>query len=137
LAEALTRQVELLGWQASTTITLDDTLEAIERLTPADMVVVLEHHPRIATPALAAALRRRVGYVGALGSRRTQEARRRSLEAEGVTADALQRLHGPTGLDLGARTPAETAVSIVAEVLAVRSGRTAVALRDSTGRIGG
>jgi xanthine dehydrogenase accessory factor len=135
LAEALTRQAGLLGWQATTTVTVDDTLAAIEQLTPADMVVVLEHHPRIGTPALAAALRRRVGYVGALGSRRTQAARRRSLEADGLTYVELDRLHGPTGLDLGARTPSETAVSIVAEILAVRSGRTATSLRDSSGRI--
>ena len=136
LADALTRQVALLGWQATTTVTLDDTLAAINELTAADMVVVLEHRPSIGTPALAAALKRRVGYVGALGSRRTQAVRRRALEAVGVTYVELSRLHGPTGLDLGARTPAETAVSIVAEILAVRSGRSAVALRDTDGRIG-
>ena len=68
--------------------------------------------------------------------RRTQAARRRSLEADGLTYVELGRLHGPTGLDLGARTPAETAVSIVAEILAVRSGRAATALRDTEGRIG-
>jgi len=135
LADALTSQAGLLGWQATTTVTVEDTLAAIEQLTPADMVVVLEHHPRIGTPALAAALRRPVGYVGALGSRRTQAARRRSLEAEGLTYIELGRLHGPTGLDLGTRTPAETAVSIVAEILAVRSGRTATSLRDTSGRI--
>ncbi len=136
LSEALTRQVELLGWQATTTVTSEDTLAAVEQLTSADMVVVLDHHPRIATPALTAALHRRVGYVGALGSRRTQEARRRSLEAAGLSYVELDRLHGPTGLDLGARTAAETAVSIVAEILAVRSGRQAVPLRETAGRIG-
>jgi xanthine dehydrogenase accessory factor len=135
LADALTRQAELLGWQSSTTVTADESVAAIEQLTPADMVVVLEHHPRVGTPALATALRRRVGYVGALGSRRTQAARRRSLEAEGLTYVELDRLHGPTGLDLGARTPAETAVSIVAEILAVRSGRTPDSLRSATGHI--
>jgi xanthine dehydrogenase accessory factor len=136
LAEALARQAGLLGWQATTTVTADDSLAAINDLTTADMVVVLEHRPSIGTPALAAALRRRIGYVGGLGSRRTQAARRRALEAEGVIYAELDRLHAPTGLDLGARTPAETAVSIVAEILAVRSGRSAVALRDTDGRIG-
>jgi xanthine dehydrogenase accessory factor len=136
LADALTRQAELLGWHSSTTVTADESVAAIEQLTPADMVVVLEHHPKIGTPALAAALRLGVGYVGALGSRRTQDARRRSLEADGVTSVELDRLHGPTGLDLGARTPSETAVSIVAEILAVRSGRTPDSLRSTTGRIG-
>jgi xanthine dehydrogenase accessory factor len=136
LAEALTRQAGLLGWQATTTTEVDDTLAAVDQLTTADMVVVLEHRPSIAAPALAAALRGRVGYVGALGSRRTQDVRRRALEDEGLTYVELDRLHGPTGLDLGARTPAETAVSIVAEILAVRSGRAATSLRASRGRIG-
>ena len=99
--------------------------EAGPQLTAADMVVVLEHRPSIATPVLAAALRRRVGYVGALGSRRTQEARRHALENAGLTHVDLAGLHGPTGLDLGARTPAETAIAIVAEILAERSGRRA------------
>jgi xanthine dehydrogenase accessory factor len=136
LAEALTRQVSLLGWQATTTVTLDESLDAINNLSAADMVVVLEHRPSIGTPTLAAALRRRVGYVGALGSRRTQAARRHALEADGVNYVEPARLHGPTGLDLGARTVAETAVSIVAEILAIRSGRSAVALRDTDGHIG-
>ena len=76
LAVALTRQVELLGWTAATTVTADDAVAAIGELTSADVVVVIEHDPFIATPALAAALRGGVGYVGALGSRRTQASRR-------------------------------------------------------------
>ena len=66
------------------------------------MVVVLDHHNTVGTPALAAALRQGVGYVGVLGSRRTQEGRRRALESAGVTAAELEAMHGPTGLDLGA-----------------------------------
>lgn len=135
LSEALTHQVELLGWQATTTVTADASLEAVNRLTAADMIVVLEHRPSISTPVLAAGLRRRVGYVGALGSRRTQEARRHALENAGLTNVELAGLHGPTGLDLGARTPAETAISIVAEMLAERSGREARPLRETTSRI--
>jgi xanthine dehydrogenase accessory factor len=135
LSEALTHQVELLGWQATTTVSADASLEAVNRLTAADMIVVLEHRPSISTPVLATALRRRVGYVGALGSRRTQEARRHALEDAGLTYVELAGLHGPTGLDLGARTPAETAISIVAEILAERSGREARPLRETTSRI--
>jgi xanthine dehydrogenase accessory factor len=129
-------QATLLGWRPSVTVTLDDTLASIERLSGADMVVVLEHRPSISTPALAAALRRRVGYVGALGSRRTQQVRRRALADAGLSYVELERFHGPTGLDLGACTPAETAVSIVAEIIAVRSGRSAAPLNATTGPIG-
>jgi xanthine dehydrogenase accessory factor len=135
LAEALRQQAELLGWQATTTVTAAESLDAVEQLTRADMAVVLDHDPNVATPVLATALRRGVGYVGALGSRRTQEARRRALETAGVTDAEMAGLHGPTGLDLGARTPAETAVSIVAEIIAARSGRDARALREATSRI--
>jgi xanthine dehydrogenase accessory factor len=135
LAEALTRQVGLLGWEATTTVGREDAMAAVEPLTVADMVVVIDHDPGVATPALAAALRLGVGYVGALGSRRTQDARRSALVAAGVASADLERLHGPTGLDLGARNPAETAVSIVAEILAVRSGRGATSLRATTARI--
>jgi xanthine dehydrogenase accessory factor len=76
------------------------------------------------------------GFLGALGSRRTQAARRERLLAAGVTEDELARVHGPVGLDLGARTPAETAVSVVAEVLATRSGRDPSALGRARGQIG-
>jgi xanthine dehydrogenase accessory factor len=135
LAEALTHQAELLGWRATTTVTAAESLEAVEQLTRADMAVVFDHDPTVATPVLMAALRRGVGYVGALGSRRTQEARRRALETAGVTDAEMAGLHGPTGLDIGARTPSETAVSIVAEIIAVRSGRAAGALRETATRI--
>ncbi|MGH4004709.1 MAG: XdhC family protein, partial [Pseudonocardiaceae bacterium] len=76
-------------------------------------------------------------FCGALGSRHTQGARRTRLQAAGVTEAELARLHGPVGLDLGAATPAQTAVSVVAEVLAVRRGRSGGPLATATGRIGG
>jgi xanthine dehydrogenase accessory factor len=123
LADALEQQVGLLGWPARTVSTLDDALTAVDALTATDVIVVIDHDHAVATPVLAAALRQGVGYVGALGSRKTQQARREHLLAAGVDEEALSALHAPTGLDLGARTAAETAVSIVAEVLAVRSGR--------------
>jgi xanthine dehydrogenase accessory factor len=74
-------------------------------------------------------------YVGAIGSRRTQEKRRERLVEEGVPAEQLERLCGPAGLDLGAATPAETALSILAEILAVRAGREGGRLRASGERI--
>jgi xanthine dehydrogenase accessory factor len=137
LADALERQAELLGWPAQTVSTLDEALAATATLTASDVIVVIDHDHSVATPVLAAALRDGVGYVGALGSRHTQQARREHLIAAGVDEATLARLHAPTGLDLGARTPAETAISIVAEVLASRSGRSAASLAATDGRIGG
>lgn len=83
-------------------------------------VVVLSHDAKLDEPALAAALRSECFYVGALGSQRTQQARRRRLEEEeGISAQALERLHGPVGLDIGALTTPEIAVSILAELIQV------------------
>jgi xanthine dehydrogenase accessory factor len=134
-AEELTRQAVLLGWSARATTELDDAMAAIDQLGADDAVIVLEHQHRIATPVLAAALRAEVGYVGALGSRRMQGARVASLRTAGATDDEIAALHCPTGLDLGARTPAESAVSIVAEIIATRSGRDAQPLRAGSDRI--
>jgi xanthine dehydrogenase accessory factor len=98
-------------------------------------VAVLTHDEKFDVPALAAALRSDAFYVAALGSRIAQEARRERLAAAGITAEQLARLHGPAGLDIGAESPAETAVSILAEALAVRSGRGGGPLRASASRI--
>ncbi len=137
LAVALTRQAELLGWTATTTVGAAGAIAAVEALSPADVVVVIDHDPFVATPTLATALRRGIGYVGALGSRRTQAHRREHLSDIGVRQVEIDRLHGPAGLDIGPRTPAETAVSIVAEIVAVRSGRGGAPLTSTTGRITG
>jgi xanthine dehydrogenase accessory factor len=104
-------------------------------LRPEDHVVVLTHDPKLDDPAISGALRRGVGYVGALGSRRTQEKRRDRLRESGISEEQLQRISGPVGLDLGAHTPEETAVSILAEIIAVRAGRDGGRLRDAKGRI--
>ena len=96
---------------------------------------MLTHEERFDVPALVGALRSDAFYVGALGSRRTQERRRERLLAEGLSEAEIDRLSGPTGLDLGAETPAETAVSILAEILAVRAGRSGGRLKDASGRI--
>jgi len=97
----------------------DEALAAIG-LDRRTAVVVLSHDAKIDEPALSAALRGDCFYVGALGSRRTQEARRRRLADEGISAAALDRLHGPIGLDIGALTTPEIAVSILAELIQVR-----------------
>ena len=133
--EEIARQASLLGWSTQTSTDLEDSLAAVERLGTEDAVIVLEHKHQIATPVLVAALQSEVGYVGALGSRRMQAARGRSLQAAGATDEQIAALHCPTGLDLGARTPAESAVSIVAEIIATRSGRDAQPLRTSSNRI--
>ena len=98
-------------------------------------VVVLTHDDKLDVPALTAALRSSAFYVGALGSRIAQAGRRERLREAGLTATELDRLHGPAGLDVGADSPAETAVSILAEVLAVRANRGGGPLGASTERI--
>ncbi len=92
-------------------------------LDSATYVCVLTHDPKFDDPALLLALRSPAAYVGALGSRKTQDARRQRLREAGLTDAELARLHGPIGLDLGGRGPAETALEILAEMTAVRYGK--------------
>ena len=102
-------------------------------LRPDDSVVVLSHDPKIDEPALAAALRADIAYVGAIGSRRAQADRRGRLEAIGLGEAELANLHAPIGLDLGGRDPAEIALAIVAELVATRYGRSGGSRRDVDG----
>ena len=102
-------------------------------LGPRDAVCVLTHDPKFDVPAVIAALATRAGYMGAMGSRRTTEDRNRRLLEEGVDPADLARVMAPIGLDIGARTPEETAVSICAEIIALRTGRRAPNLRDTEG----
>lgn len=103
-------------------------------LDPRSMICVLTHDPKVDVPALSAALELDVAYVGAMGSRRSDRDRRAALREAGVGEEALARLRSPIGLDLGADTPAEVAVSILAEILAVRTARgTVEPLRDGSG----
>ena len=136
IGEALLAQAALLGWTGRAVTDLDEAVAAVEAFTEADVVVLLDHAPRF-DAVLLAGIRHGRGFLGALGSRRTQAARRERLRAAGLTEAELGAVHGPVGLDLGARTPAETAVSIVAEVIADRAGRAGAALAASAGRIGG
>jgi xanthine dehydrogenase accessory factor len=98
-------------------------------------VCVLTHDPKFDVPVLEVALRLPVGYVGAMGSRRTHDDRLKRLRETGLTAVALARLASPIGLDLGARTPEETAVSVAAEIIALRWGGTGDRLTGTAGPI--
>jgi xanthine dehydrogenase accessory factor len=92
-------------------------------LTVRDAVCVLTHDAKFDVPALVAAMATDVGYIGAMGSRRTHAERIMRLDEAGVDAASLRRIRAPIGLDIGARTPEETAVSICSEIIAQRTGR--------------
>lgn len=98
-------------------------------------IVVLSHDPKFDIPALRCALRSTSPFIGLLGSRRSQRARRETLRAEGFDDAALARIRGPVGLDLGGQTVGETAVSIVAELIAARYGHGGASLQHSIGAI--
>jgi xanthine dehydrogenase accessory factor len=99
------------------------------------VICVLSHDARFDAELIAIALAGPAGYVGAMGSRTTHDRRVASLRERGVGDGALARLHSPIGLDLGASTPEETAVSILAEVLAARSGASERSLTETRGAI--
>jgi xanthine dehydrogenase accessory factor len=104
-------------------------------LGPRDAVCVLTHDVKFDVPAIVAALATRAGYLGAMGSRRTHAERVARLREAGVDDAGLERVMAPIGLDIGARTPEETAVAICAEIIARRTGKPAPSLRDATGPI--
>jgi xanthine dehydrogenase accessory factor len=153
-AEALCRAAKLLGWR---TVVVDAraSFATPERIPSADellvlwpdealaqvqpdvdtAVLVLTHDDKFDLPLLEAVLRTDAFYVGALGSRRNQERRRGLLLERGVDEDDLDRIAGPAGLDVGADSPAETALSMLAEILAVRAGRSGGRLKESPHRI--
>jgi xanthine dehydrogenase accessory factor len=153
-AEALSRAAKLLGW---TTIVADarakfatreripsaDELivewpeEALAQVVPDHQtaIVVLTHDDKFDEPALMHALETEAFYIGALGSRRNQERRRERLLEAGVAEEALERISGPCGLDIGADSQEETALSILGEVLAVRAGREGGPLKTAKKRI--
>ena len=99
------------------------------------VIAVLTHDPKFDVPALKVALRTDAGYIGAMGSRRTHEDRLERLKEAGVTSDEIARLHSPIGLDLGARTPEETAISIAAEIVQARWGGSGKHLAATDGPI--
>ncbi|MBA2556689.1 MAG: XdhC family protein [Chloroflexi bacterium] len=112
----------IVGWP--------DEVAAQIGISPADAVVVMTHDPKFDEPAIVEALRAGCRYVGAMGSRRRHAERRRKLRADGWTEEDVVRLRGPVGLDLGGRSPAETALAIMAEVICVRRGGSGQPLRE-------
>jgi xanthine dehydrogenase accessory factor len=96
--------------------------QAADRIDERTVVVTLSHEERLDIPAIAEALRRKARYVGAIGAKRTQERRRAALLEQGFSEEDLARIHGPAGLDLGGRDPAQVALAIAAEIVAVTSG---------------
>ena len=106
-------------------------------LGPRDAVLVFTHDSKFDEPALIAALGTDAGYIGALGSRKTTSDRADRLRAAGVSEEDLARIHAPCGLDIGSRTAEETAVSVLAEIIAARAQRAAKPLRHTTGPIHG
>jgi len=109
-----------------------DHLGGIDRATS---IAVLTHDPKLDDAALEIALRSDAAFVGAMGSRRAQAKRRERLVAAGITDDELARLSAPIGLDLGALSAAETALAIMAEIVAMRNGREGGRLSQAAGRI--
>ena len=131
VAAALVPMLTAMAWSPRVATTMPE----VERALPgAGAVVVLSHHEDVDAPAIAAALAAGTPYVGAMGSRRTQARRRAWLLEHGVGEGALRDLRAPIGLDLGADEPGEIAVSVLAELVAVRRGRdaavTSIADRD-------
>jgi xanthine dehydrogenase accessory factor len=113
-----------------------DVLRDIE-LGPRDAVLVFTHDPKFDEPALMSALRTNAGYIGALGSRQTTSDREGRLRRGGATDEDIARIHAPCGLDIGSRTAEETAVSVLAEIIADRARRGAEPLRQTAGPIHG
>lgn len=104
-------------------------------LGPRDAICVLTHDAKFDVPAITSAARTNVGYLGAMGSRRTHEQRVVRLREAGLTETEIARVMSPIGLDLGARTPEEVAIAICAEIIALRTGRVPRPLRDAEGPI--
>jgi xanthine dehydrogenase accessory factor len=112
----------------------DDALEGMT-LGPRDAVLVFTHDPKLDVPALTAAFRTDAGYIGALGSRKTTADREVRLREAGATEADIARVHAPCGLDIGASTVEETAIAVLAEIVASRAGRSGVPLREAEGSI--
>ena len=109
----------------------DEVLERME-LYLSTSVAVLTHDPKFDEPTLKVVLSHQVGYVGAVGSRKTKEERDERLRKQGVAEEQIRRIHGPIGLNIGATSPEEMALAIMAEIVATRHGKDAAAVLDWT-----
>jgi xanthine dehydrogenase accessory factor len=118
----------IAGWPA-------DAIAHLGGIDRATYLVVLTHDPKLDDAALTVALDSEAPYIGAMGSRRAQAKRRERLLAAGIAEDQLERISAPVGLDIGALGSEETALSIMAEVVATRNGRTGGRLAHASGRI--
>ena len=107
----------------------DEVLEKWD-LNPSTSVAVLTHDPKFDEPTLKVVLSRHVGYVGAIGSRKTGQERNERLKKQGLTEAQIQQIHGPIGLNIGATSPEETALAIMAEIVASRHGKDRAAVTD-------
>ena len=153
-AEALCRAAKLLGWRtvvadARASFATPERIPSADELLllwpeealaqvepdPGTAVVVLTHDDKFDLPLIRGALASDAFYVGWIGSRRNQARRRDLLREDGVTDAELDRISGPSGLDIGADTPAETALSMLAEIIAVRANRAGGRLKDAETRI--
>src|SRR5216684_5835801 len=107
----------------------DEVLEKMD-LNPSTSVAVLTHDPKFDEPTLKVVLARQVGYVGAIGSRKTKVERDERLKKQGLSDEQLGRIHGPIGLNIGANNPEETALAIMAEIVATRHGKHSTSILD-------
>jgi xanthine dehydrogenase accessory factor len=105
----------------------DEVLQKMD-LNPSTSIAVLTHDPKFDEPTLKVILNREVGYIGAIGSRKTSEERSERLKKAGVTDEQLGRIHGPIGLNIGATAPEEMALAIMAEIVATRHGKDKVSV---------
>jgi xanthine dehydrogenase accessory factor len=109
----------------------DEVLEKMD-LNPSTSVAVLTHDPKFDEPTLKVVLMRNVGYVGAIGSRKTSQERAERLKRQGLTDEQIRRIHGPVGLNIGATSPEEMALAIMAEIVATRHGKDPSSMGDWT-----
>jgi xanthine dehydrogenase accessory factor len=114
----------------------DETLEQVE-VRPNTYVAILSHDPKFDEPALVGTLDTPAAYIGAIGSRKTNEDRRKRLAEAGMSPEQVARLRAPIGLDIGAATPEEMAISILGEIIALRRGRSGGSLTHASGNIRG
>lgn len=114
----------------------EETLEQVPIL-PNTYVAILSHDPKFDEPALVGTLATPAAYIGAIGSRKTNEDRRKRLAEAGMSPEQIARLRAPIGLDIGAATPEEMAISILGEIIALRRGRSGGSLTHATGNIRG